>query len=113
MADISGEQDGRRRSLGPLRRLYPYIIRYRKLVIGAVISLVIAAATTVALPLAVRRMIDHGFNASGTVFIAEYFAALVAMAAILAAACHRAARAAPTTGKNPTRFLSSRKGHRD
>ncbi|MER8914604.1 ABC transporter transmembrane domain-containing protein [Mesorhizobium sp. M0761] len=86
MADISGEQDGRRRSLGPLRRLYPYIFRYRKLVIGALISLAIAAATTLALPLAVRRMIDHGFSASGTVFIAEYFAALVAMAAILAAA---------------------------
>ncbi|MER9525395.1 ABC transporter transmembrane domain-containing protein [Mesorhizobium sp. M0292] len=86
MADISGEQDGRRRSLGPLRRLYPYIFRYRKLVIGALISLAIAAATTLALPLAVRRMIDHGFSASDTVFIAEYFAALVAMAAILAAA---------------------------
>ncbi|MER8901705.1 ABC transporter transmembrane domain-containing protein [Mesorhizobium sp. M0772] len=86
MADISGEQDGRRRSLGPLRRLYPYIFRYRKLVIGALISLAIAAATTLALPLAVRRMIDHGFSASGTVFIAEYFAALVGMAAILAAA---------------------------
>lgn len=86
MADISGEQDGRRRSLGPLRRLSPYIARYRKLVIGAVISLAIAAATTLALPLAVRRMIDHGFSASGTSFIAEYFAALVAMAAILAAA---------------------------
>ncbi|ESX07504.1 MULTISPECIES: ABC transporter transmembrane domain-containing protein [unclassified Mesorhizobium] len=86
MADISGEQDGRRRSLGPLRRLYPYIFRYRKLVIGALISLAIAAATTLALPLAVRRMIDHGFSASGTVVIAEYFAALVAMAAILAAA---------------------------
>jgi ATP-binding cassette subfamily B protein len=86
MADISGEQDGRRRSLGPLRRLSPYISRYRKLVIGAVISLAIAAATTLALPLAVRRMIDHGFSAPGTSFIAEYFAALVAMAAILAAA---------------------------
>lgn len=86
MADISGEQNERRRSLGPLRRLYPYIARYRKLVVGAVISLAIAAATTLALPLAVRRMIDHGFSASGTTFIAEYFAALVAMAAILAAA---------------------------
>ena len=50
MADISGGEDGRRRSLGPLRRLYPYIFRYRKLVIGAVISLVVAAATTLALP---------------------------------------------------------------
>jgi len=86
MADISGGEDGRRRSLGPLRRLLPYLTRYRKMVIGAIISLVVAAATTLALPLAVRRMIDHGFSASDSTFIAEYFAMLVVMAALLAAA---------------------------
>ncbi|MBZ9700220.1 MULTISPECIES: ABC transporter transmembrane domain-containing protein [unclassified Mesorhizobium] len=78
--------DERRRSLKPLRRLFPYIGRYRTLVAGAVISLIVAAVTTLALPLAVRRMIDHGFTPSGSSFIAEYFAALVAMAALLAAA---------------------------
>ncbi len=85
MAQISSA-DERRRSLKPLRRLFPYITQYRTLVIGALISLVIAAATTLTLPLAVRRMIDHGFSSSSTTFIAEYFVALVAMAAILAAA---------------------------
>ncbi|UDL87822.1 ATP-binding cassette domain-containing protein [Mesorhizobium sp. PAMC28654] len=85
MAQISSA-DERRRSLKPLRRLFPYITRYRTLVIGAIVSLVIAAATTLMLPLAVRRMIDHGFSSSSTTFIAEYFAALVAMAAVLAAA---------------------------
>ncbi|TIW86306.1 MAG: ABC transporter, partial [Mesorhizobium sp.] len=85
MAQISSA-DERRRSLKPLRRLFPYITHYRTLVVGAIISLVIAAATTLALPLAVRRMIDHGFSSSSTTFIAEYFAALVAMAAVLAAA---------------------------
>ncbi|PBB26448.1 MULTISPECIES: ABC transporter transmembrane domain-containing protein [unclassified Mesorhizobium] len=86
MADISGDADERRRSLKPLRRLFPYLGRYRKLVIGAVISLTVAAATTLALPLAVRRMIDHGFSASDSRFIAEYFGMLVVMAAVLAAA---------------------------
>ncbi|ODA91784.1 ABC transporter [Mesorhizobium sp. SEMIA 3007] len=86
MADISGDADERRRSLKPLRRLFPYLGRYRKLVIGAVISLTVAAATTLALPLAVRRMIDHGFSASDSSFIAEYFGMLVVMAAVLAAA---------------------------
>ncbi|RUY14660.1 ABC transporter, partial [Mesorhizobium sp. M7A.F.Ca.US.005.03.2.1] len=85
MAQITSA-DERRRSLKPLRRLFPYITHYRTLVVGAIISLVIAAATTLALPLAVRRMIDHGFSSSSTTFIAEYFAALVAMAALLAAA---------------------------
>ncbi|MBZ9675567.1 ABC transporter transmembrane domain-containing protein [Mesorhizobium sp. ES1-1] len=78
--------DERRRSLKPLRRLFPYITHYRTLVVGAVISLVIAAVTTLALPLAVRRMIDHGFSSSNSTFIAEYFVALLAMAAMLAAA---------------------------
>ena len=82
----SSSADERRRSLKPLRRLFPYIAGYRTLVVGALISLAIAAATTLALPLAVRRMIDHGFSSSSTTFIAEYFAALVAMAAMLAAA---------------------------
>ncbi|TPJ18537.1 ATP-binding cassette domain-containing protein [Mesorhizobium sp. B2-7-3] len=82
----SSSADERRRSLKPLRRLFPYIAGYRTLVIGALISLAIAAATTLALPLAVRRMIDHGFSSASTTFIAEYFGALVAMAAVLAAA---------------------------
>ncbi|TGQ57391.1 ATP-binding cassette domain-containing protein [Mesorhizobium sp. M1C.F.Ca.ET.193.01.1.1] len=86
MADIGVSGDARKRSIRPLRRLFPYIARYRKLAVGAIISLTVAAATTLALPMAVRRMIDHGFQASGSTFIAEYFAALVAMAALLAAA---------------------------
>ena len=40
MAQISSA-DERRRSLKPLRRLFPYITRYRKMVIGAVISLAV------------------------------------------------------------------------
>jgi ATP-binding cassette subfamily B protein len=81
---ISAEE--RRRSLKPLARLFPYITRYRTLVIGAIISLVVAASTTLALPLAVRRLIDHGFSSANTTFIAQYFGALVVMAAMLAAA---------------------------
>ncbi|MBZ9820678.1 ABC transporter transmembrane domain-containing protein [Mesorhizobium sp. CA4] len=86
MAEIGGSASERRCSVRPLRSLFPYVTRYRKLVIGAIISLIVAAVTTLALPMAVRRMIDHGFQASGSTFIAEYFAALVAMAALLAAA---------------------------
>src|SRR5690606_39655153 len=57
---MNGERKGR--SIGPLRRLVPYLARYRALVIGALISLVAAAVTTLTLPIAVRRMIDHGFS---------------------------------------------------
>ena len=76
----------RRRSLQPLRRLYPYILRYRGLVAGAVLSLFVAASTTLTLPLAVRRMIDHGFSSADTTFVANYFAMLLVIAGVLALA---------------------------
>ncbi|OJF94551.1 ABC transporter transmembrane domain-containing protein [Pararhizobium antarcticum] len=64
----------------------PYITRYRHLVIGAVISLTVAAGTTLTLPMAVRRMIDHGFSKSDSGFINTYFTMLMALAIILALA---------------------------
>jgi ATP-binding cassette subfamily B protein len=79
-------EENRRRSLQPLRRLSPYLLRYRGLIAGAGVSLVTAAVTTLALPIAVRRMIDHGFSNSDSGFIANYFSMLVVMAALLALA---------------------------
>lgn len=70
----------------PLGRLTPYLMRYRGLVAGALISLTLAAVTSLALPLAVRRMIDHGFTQSDGRFINSYFAMLMVMAIVLAIA---------------------------
>jgi len=85
MADPSPAPE-RKRTLRPLRRVFPYLALYRGLVVGALVSLALAALMTLTLPLAVRRMIDHGFsNADGT-FIAQYFAMLVVIAGLLAAA---------------------------
>ncbi len=85
MAQISGAE-ARRRSLKPLRRLFPFILRYRALMVGALVSLTLAAVTTLAVPLAVRRMIDHGFSTSDSALISNYFLMLMAMAALLALA---------------------------
>ena len=81
-----GEKVSRGRSLQPLRRLLPYVVRYRKMVAGAVVSLVLAAAMTLTLPLAVGRMIDRGFSASDSSLVTNYFIVLGAIAAILALA---------------------------
>ncbi|MCO0638136.1 ABC transporter, partial [Lutimaribacter sp. EGI FJ00014] len=73
MAEISAVSDGKaRRSLHPLRRLAPYVGRYRGLVVGACFFLLLAAGATLTLPLAVRRMIDHGFSEADSTFIANY-----------------------------------------
>ena len=44
--------------LAPLLSLVPYVARYRWHVIAAFLSLLVAAAATLAVPIAVRRMID-------------------------------------------------------
>ncbi|MEK1949175.1 MAG: ABC transporter transmembrane domain-containing protein, partial [Ensifer adhaerens] len=79
-------QSPARKSIRPLATLLPYLKRYRHLVIGAGISLVIAAVTTLTLPLAVRRMVDNGFSNSDSGFINTYFSMLMMLAIILALA---------------------------
>ena len=79
-------QAGRSRSLRPLRSLLPYLGRYRSMVVKALIFLVLAAVATLALPLAVRRMIDHGFSQSDAGFINNYFGMLIILALLLALA---------------------------
>jgi len=86
LAEQAQAEEKKRRSLRPLGRLTPYVMRYRGMVAGALISLSLAAVTSLALPLAVRRMIDHGFTHSDGRFINSYFAMLMVMAVILAMA---------------------------
>ncbi|MFC4623672.1 ABC transporter transmembrane domain-containing protein [Daeguia caeni] len=76
----------KRRSLKPLKRMAPFIGRYKGLVAGALLSLVAAALSTLAVPVAVRRMIDHGFSGSDAVFVNNYFGMLVLLAFFLAVA---------------------------
>ncbi|MEX0591046.1 MAG: ABC transporter transmembrane domain-containing protein [Xanthobacteraceae bacterium] len=75
-----------RRSLKPLLALVPFVLRYRGRIAAAVAALVLAAAATLAVPLAVRRMIDFGFAAENAAFIDRYFAMMLVVAAVLAAA---------------------------
>ncbi|MBZ0163809.1 MAG: ABC transporter, partial [Notoacmeibacter sp.] len=87
MADLTeAATEKRRRSLKPLRRLAPYLARYKGMVAAALFFLVMAASTTLTLPLAVRRMIDHGFSGGDSIFIANYFSMLIVIASVLALA---------------------------
>src|SRR5947209_5868413 len=76
----------RRLRVRPLLALVPYVMRYRAQVIGALIALLIAAAATLAVRLAVRRMIDFGFSAERIGLIDQYFAVMILVAAVLAIA---------------------------
>ncbi len=78
--------DSEQGRLRPLRRVLPYVFRYPGLVAAALASLALAAITTLTLPLAVRRMIDHGFTGTDSTFVANYFSMLIGIAALLALA---------------------------
>ncbi len=71
------------RSLEPLRRLAPFLRPYRGRIViaGAGAGLLVDRQSGV--PVAVRRMIDHGFDAAYATQIGNYFLALIGVAAVL------------------------------
>ena len=73
-----------RRSLKPLIALVPYVLRYRGRIALALAALTVAALATLAVPLAVRRMIDFGFGSENAEFIDQYFAMMLVVAGLLA-----------------------------
>ena len=70
----------------PLTRLLPYVYRYRGRAPAALLALVVAALTTLVVPVAVRRMIDFGFSARAAELIDSYFTVMIAVVAVLATA---------------------------
>ena len=82
--DASAQQ--RRLNLRPLASLFPYFKRYRGRALAALAALIVAALTTLIVPIAVRRMIDFGFTGRGLALINSYFLVMIAVAAVLALA---------------------------
>ena len=76
----------KRTNLRPLASLLPYFKRYRGRVLAALGALILAALTTLIVPVAVRRMIDFGFSAHGIQLINSYFLVMIGVAAVLALA---------------------------
>ena len=83
----ASEKEERAKSdkIGPLRGLLPFLRPYRTLILYVSMALVAAAALTLSVPVALRRVID-GFDADGAALIDRYFLALVGVAAALALA---------------------------
>jgi ATP-binding cassette subfamily B protein len=81
------EEEAQRRSpakgVGPLIRLLPYLGRYKGMVALAFVSLIFATLSTLAIPMASRRLIDNGFSRENAAFIDQYFVALVIVALML------------------------------
>ncbi|MCK9539364.1 ABC transporter transmembrane domain-containing protein [Dokdonella sp.] len=74
------------RQLQTLRRLLPYLRRYRGLVAGWLGFLAVSSTATLVLPQAVRIMIDHGFTQENAAAINTAFLGLFVVAVVLAVA---------------------------
>ena len=83
MAKNTGEDRVASKQVGALQGLLPFLAPYRKISAMALAALVLTAAVSLVLPLAVRRVID-GFNADNAALLDQYFVAALLVAALLA-----------------------------
>jgi ATP-binding cassette subfamily B protein len=77
---------GGRGKLRPLAMLLPYLGRYRGRAAAALAALLVASLATLAVPVAVRRMIDFGFSPERIGLIDQYFSVMIAVVLMLAVA---------------------------
>ncbi len=77
------EQRPKSRRIDPLRGLLPFLLPYKWTAVVALLALTATACLSLALPLAVRRVID-GFNNPDISLMDKYFAAAIGIAGLLA-----------------------------
>ncbi|WP_319532877.1 ABC transporter transmembrane domain-containing protein [uncultured Cohaesibacter sp.] len=70
----------------PLMRLAPYALRYRGMVLMALVSLVVASGATLSLPVLVRGLIDRGLSQDNVALVDHYTGWLILAVAFLALA---------------------------
>jgi len=75
----------RGKSLGPLRTLIPFLSPYRSTLIAALSALLIASGAMLALPIALRYLIDNGFIAQDVGTVNRYFGWFLAAALVFSA----------------------------
>jgi ATP-binding cassette subfamily B protein len=83
MVEVVGLDRAKSKAVGPLKSLLRFLAPYRWLVWGALAALTVTAGLSLALPLAVRRVVD-GFGIENLALMDAYFGAALAMAAALA-----------------------------
>ncbi|MCP5083692.1 MAG: ATP-binding cassette domain-containing protein [Alphaproteobacteria bacterium] len=70
----------------PLLRLLPFVLKYKMAIFLAFIALSVAAAVTLAVPIAIRRVIDEGFSRDNAAMVDNYFLGMMAVVLALAIA---------------------------
>ncbi len=71
------------RSLRPLKALWPFLVRYRGTFLLALVALVVASGALLALPVAVRYLIDRAITGGDQATVNRYFLAFLGAAVAL------------------------------
>lgn len=79
-------EDAPKKSVKEINLLWYFLAPYKQTIIYAFIALVVAASATLAIPQAIKRIVDMGFSSVSSEFINLYFLALLGIAVILACA---------------------------
>ncbi|WP_397541901.1 ABC transporter transmembrane domain-containing protein [Roseovarius salis] len=82
-ADSEREERAKSKSVGALANLWPFVRPYRLLAAAAALALVLTAAVSLILPLAVRRVVDN-FDTEDGAILDQYFMAAIVIAGLLA-----------------------------
>ena len=72
------------RDINQLKLIWPFVMRYKGMLLLALVFLVLGAVATLALPVAVRHMIDLGFAPEQSGQIARWFLLLFGVALLMA-----------------------------
>ena len=83
MSDMEPESRSTGSSLQPLRMLVPFITPYKGTLLLAIVALLVSSAALLAMPIAVRNVIDHGFSIEDAANVDRYFIVLLVFALII------------------------------
>ena len=83
MSEIDTESREKAKTLQPLRSLVPFISPYKGTLFIALAALLISSAAVLAMPIAVRNVIDHGFSVEDAANVDRYFFILLLFALVI------------------------------
>jgi ATP-binding cassette subfamily B protein len=82
MSEATTSDRPKSRTVKPLRALLPFLAPYRGTIVLALLALLVAAAAMLAVPIALRYLIDEGLAARSADTIDRYFIAFLAVAGV-------------------------------
>lgn len=77
MSEVAPENREKGKSLKPLATLVPFIAPYKGVLVVAILALLVSSAALLAMPMAVRNVIDHGFSVEDAANVDRYFFVLL------------------------------------